>query len=527
LHIGAALVFVGCITPRYLGSPGEPVEVRMVEESKPITPLPPPPPMLDAMFAPSHSSDAPAYSPPMMQSAPAPTAQFASAQINGTALAADEPVSTFSVDVDTASYSMVRRSLTEGVLPPAGAVRVEEMVNYFPYQYAGTSDRGHPFQVSTELMPSPWKAGNQLIHIALRGYDVAPARRPRANVVLLVDVSGSMSDADRLPLLQRGFRSFVAQLRDDDLVSIVTYASGTGTALEPTLGKERSKIMAAIDALAAGGATAGADGLERAYALAEQHFDKQAINRVLLATDGDFNLGISNPYELEKFIVRKRNTGIYLSILGVGYNNLNDHLIQRLTQAGNGNAAYIDTLFEAKKAMSEAMGANMIPIANDVKVQVAFDPRQVAAYRLVGYETRMLKQDDFQDDRVDAGDMGAGHTVTAIYEITPLAGTSAPAQDALCTIRLRYKLPGDKRSLLTEHQVHAASARTTLRDVPPEPRFAVAVAAFGQRLRAEKGVGDFSYAQIAKLGESARGADPQGYRAEFVQLVKTAQQLSR
>jgi Ca-activated chloride channel family protein len=470
--------------------------------------------------------------------------KFPDQDANGVRLVAEQPVSTFSADVDTASYALVRRILSSGSLPPAGAVRVEEMVNYFPYKYATPASGAQPFGVTTEVMPSPWNGDRQLVHIAVRGHDIARAERPRANVVLLVDVSGSMAPDDRLPLLKKGFRLFAAQLRDDDRVAIVTYANGTKVALEPTTGKDKHKIIAAIDALGADGATAGAEGLQRAYEMAERNFDPKAVNRVILATDGDFNVGINDPKQLEKFIVDKRKSGVYLSIFGVGYGNLNDALIQRLTQSGNGNAAFIDSMLEARKAMSEELGSTMFPIANDVKVQVEFNPARVAAYRLVGYETRMLNRQDFKDDKVDAGDMGAGHSVTAIYEITPASGAGKLLEpmrynnektaksvdtaggDELCFVKLRYKLPGESVSRLTEHAVRAGSARASMSAVPEEQRFAVAVAAFGQRLRGEPQVGDFSYTEIAKLANSARGADNEGYRAEFVRLVRLTDTLS-
>jgi Ca-activated chloride channel family protein len=482
------------------------------------------------------------YPPPHIQPG---TDKFPDKDANGLVLVADQPVSTFSVDVDTASYAVVRRSLVSGAKPAPASVRVEEMVNYFPYQYATPASRAQPFAVMTEVMPSPWNAQNQLVHIAVRGYDIKASERPRANVVLLIDVSGSMQPQDRLPLLKKGFRLFAAQLRDEDRVAIVTYANGTSVALEPTSGKDKDKIVAAIEALGAGGGTAGADGLQRAYEMAERNFDPKAVNRVILATDGDFNVGISDPKQLEKFIAEKRKTGVYLSIFGVGYGNLNDALIQRLTQSGNGNAAYIDSLLEARKAMSEELGSTMFPIANDVKVQVEFNPALVAAYRLVGYETRMLNRQDFKDDKVDAGDMGAGHSVTAIYEITPASAANKlvdplrynseraarPAgnagRDELCFVKLRYKLPGESASKLTEHVVRASSARQSMAAVPEEQRFAVAVAAFGQRLRGEQQLADFSYNDIASLANSARGADAQGYRAEFVRLVRLTETMDK
>lgn len=476
---------------------------------------------------------------PMPQSAD----KFPDKDGNKSVLVSEQPVSTFSVDVDTASYAFVRRMLSDGRMPPQQAVRVEEMVNYFPYNYATPTNASQPFAVTTEVMPSPWQQGNQLVHIALKGYDIKAAARPRANVVLLVDISGSMGPRDRLPLLQQGFRLFAEQLRDDDMVSIVTYANGTAVALEPTSGKDKQKIIDVINNLHASGGTAGGDGLQRAYAQAERNFDPKAVNRVILATDGDFNIGITDPKQLEKFIVDKRKSGVYLSVFGVGLGNLNDALIQRLTQSGNGNAAYIDTLLEARKALAQELGSTMFPIANDVKVQVEFNPSQVAAYRLVGYETRMLNRQDFKDDKVDAGDMGAGHTVTAIYEITPAANagklvdplryaqtgkkkaTESGKSDELCFVKVRYKLPGQSASRQVEHAVRAGSARDSLDAAPDDQRFAVAVAAFAQRLRGEQQVADFSYGDIARLAEGARGADREGYRAEFVKMVRMAEAL--
>lgn len=483
---------------------------------------------------------------PVQMLAPVPQSadKFPEKEGNKSVLASEQPVSTFSVDVDTASYAFVRRMLSDGRMPPLQAVRVEEMVNYFPYKYAAPTKASQPFAVTTEVMPSPWQQGNQLVHIALKGYDIQAAQRPRANVVLLVDVSGSMGPRDRLPLLQQGFRLFAEQLRDDDMVSIVTYANGTSVALEPTSGKDKNKIIDVINKLQSSGGTAGGDGLQRAYAQAERNFDPKAVNRIILATDGDFNIGITDPKQLEKFIVDKRKSGIYLSVFGVGLGNLNDALIQRLTQSGNGNAAYIDTLLEARKALSQELGSTMFPIANDVKVQVEFNPAQVAAYRLVGYETRMLARQDFKDDKVDAGDMGAGHTVTAIYEITPAANAgklvdplryeqaakpkaASGKGDELCFVKVRYKLPGQSASKQLEHAVRADAARKSLDAAPDDQRFAVAVAAFGQRLRGEQHLADFSYGDIARLADGARGADPDGYRAEFVKMVRMAESLGQ
>ena len=348
-------------------------------------------------------------------------------------------------------------------MPPRESVRVEEMVNYFPYAYSSPENRAQPFRVTTTVMPSPWAADNQLLHIGIRGYDIARSERPRANLVLLIDASGSMQPSDRLPLLQQGFRLFVQQLRDDDRVAIVTYAGQAQTVLDPTLGRDKQKILDAIDNLRASGSTAGGEGLQRAYALAERHFDKEAVNRVVLGTDGDFNVGIYQSKGSRTLHRRQAQDRVYLSILGVGVGNLNDALMQRLAQAGNGNAAYIDSLLEARKAMNEELSSTLFPIADDVKIQVEFNPMQVAEYRLIGYETRMLRREDFNDDKVDAGDIGAGHTVTAIYEITPVGAQTTPARcaalsararersappttaraDEMAFVKLRYKLPGE------------------------------------------------------------------------------------
>jgi len=554
LALGAAIL-AGCSVqePGQLAQPGHPSPA--LAEAAPA-----PPPPLASTYAPAapqqrvtvtgSSIQAP-Y--PLLQRAPAPgfiviappqADKFPDKAANAVQLVSEQPVSTFSADVDTASYAFVRRQLSGGRLPPPQAVRVEEMVNYFPYRYAAPKTRNDPFAVTTEVMPSPWKAGNQLLHVAVRGFDLEQAARPPLNLVLLVDVSGSMAGPDRLPLLQQGLRLFADSLRDSDRVSIVTYANGTQVALEPTLGRDKDKIVAALDGLRASGGTAGGDGLQRAYALAERHRDPQAVNRVILATDGDFNIGITDPKQLERFIADKRKSGVYLSVFGVGTGNLNDALIQRLTQSGNGNAAYIDSLLEARKAMQEELGSTMFPIANDVKMQVEFNPRQVAAYRLIGYETRMLARQDFKDDKVDAGDMGAGHTVTAIYEITPASEAgklvdplrygdgkkAAPAGkggDELCFVKVRYKLPGQGASRETAHAVRAASVRSRIDAASEDARFAVAVAAFGQRLRGEAPLADYSYADIASLANEARGKDSGGYRAEFVRLVRMAETLGK
>ena len=452
---------------------------------------------------------------------------------------AAEPVSTFSIDVDTASYAFMRRSLNAGRLPPKNAVRVEEMINYFPYDYPRPETAETPFQPTVTVTPAPWRPTNKLVHIAIKGYDLVPAQRPRANLVFLIDVSGSMQPADRLPLVKNAFRLLLDELKPDDTVGIVTYASGSGVALEPTRVAEKAKILAAIDALSGGGSTAGAAGIADAYRLAEAHFDKEGVNRIVLATDGDFNVGISDLAELKGFIERKRAGGIFLSILGVGQGNYNDSLMQALAQNGNGTAAYVDTLSEARKVLVEEASATLFPIAKDVKIQVEFNPAAVSEYRLIGYETRALAREDFNNDKVDAGDIGSGHTVTAIYEVTPVgapkrvddlryqsqpaASSPAPAPDAeLAFLKLRYKLPKEDVSKLISLPITPALEKPEIAAAPEDVRFSVAVAAFGQLLRGDPHVQSYGYDAVLALAQGARGADPFGYRAEFVNLVRLA-----
>lgn len=454
-----------------------------------------------------------------------------------------EPVSTFSTDVDTASYAFVRRALNSGHLPPKDAVRVEEMINYFPYAYPAPDGADVPFKPTVTVLPSPWNANNKLVHIAIKGYEVKSAERPRANLVFLIDVSGSMGPADRLPLLKNAFRMLVDQLKSDDTVAIVTYASGSGVALEPTKIADKGKILAAIDRLQSGGSTAGAAGIADAYRLAEAGFDKSAVNRVVLATDGDFNVGITDRNELKSYIERKRQSGIFLSILGVGQGNHNDALMQTLAQNGNGTAAYVDTLNEARKVLVDEASSTLFTIAKDVKAQIEWNPGRVAEYRLIGYETRALRREDFNNDAVDAGDIGSGHTVTAIYEVTPVGAPlssdalrygKATASDAkpeavtasmsseLGFLKLRYKRPNDAASQLISLPLTDDLAKPSIADVPAEQRFSIAVAAFAQLLKGESALSGYTYDDVLALAQTARGDDPFGYRAEFLNLVRLA-----
>ena len=345
--------------------------------------------------------------------------RFEEFKTNPVRSAATDPVSTFSIDVDTASYSFVRRSLREGFLPQADTVRVEEMVNYFPYDWKGPDAASTPFNSTVTVMPTPWNANTKLMHVAIKGYDVKPAEQPKANLVFLLDVSGSMNAPDKLPLLQSAFRLLVSKLKPDDTVSIVTYAGEAGTVLMPTKVSERAKILSAIDNLTPGGTTAGEAGIREAYKLAEQSFVQGGVNRVMLATDGDFNVGQTDDDDLKRIIEEKRKSGVFLSVFGFGRGNLNDQMMQTIAQNGNGTAAYIDTLAEAEKVLVQDASSTLFPIAKDVKIQVEFNPAAVSEYRLIGYETRALDREDFNNDRVDAGEIGSGHSVTAIYEITP------------------------------------------------------------------------------------------------------------
>ncbi|WP_068115569.1 vWA domain-containing protein [Tropicimonas marinistellae] len=466
------------------------------------------------------------------------TETFANGAPNSLKIAAEEPVSTFSVDVDTAAWSVVRSSLMAGQLPPRYAVRVEEMVNYFPYDYPAPEPGGAPFAVSTTVSPTPWNPDTQLLQIGLQGTLPAIEDRPALNLVFLIDTSGSMQGPDRLGLLTQSFRLMLGQLRPEDRVAIVTYAGSAGEVLPPTPAGDRGTILAALDRLQAGGSTAGQAGLDQAYSVAEGMAGDGAVTRVILATDGDFNVGPSEPDALKADIARKREGGIYLSVLGFGRGNLNDALMQVLAQTGNGQAAYIDTLAEAQKVLVDQLTGTLFPIAQDVKIQVEFNPAVVAEYRLIGYETRALAREDFNNDRVDAGEIGAGHQVTALYEVTPLGspamlsdplryGSSASlagddTSDELAFLRLRYKLPGADASRLIEHPVPATAIASA-----SETAFATAIAGFGQLLRQSPYLGNWSWDEAIALAEANRGADTYGYRAEAVQLMRLARSLGQ
>ncbi len=473
--------------------------------------------------------------------------RFASADSNPIKQTAAEPVSTFSIDVDTASYAFVRRALNAGRLPPQASVRTEEIINYFSYDYPAPESSAEPFKPTVTVVPSPWNTANKLVHIGIKGYDLKSNERPRANLVFLIDTSGSMAPQDRLPLVKNGLRMLVDELKPDDTIAIVTYASGSGIALEPTRVSDKSTILAALNRLVAGGSTAGASGIEDAYRLAESNFEKSAVNRIILATDGDFNVGLNEDGDLKSLIERKRTAGIFLSILGVGAGNYNDRLMQTLAQNGNGVAAYADTLNEARKMLVEEASSTIFPIAKDVKIQVEWNPARVSEYRLLGYETRALKREDFNNDKVDAGDIGSGHTVTAIYEITPVGAEkksvddlryaapvkpttpviAASASIELGFLKIRAKLPNAETSTPLSLAITDALAKPSLAEAPTDVRFVTAVAGFAELLRGSPHLSGFTYDDVLALAGPARGDDPFGERSEFLNLVRLAKSAPR
>ena len=452
----------------------------------------------------------------------------------------DDPLSTFSIDVDTASYANVRRFLNGGSLPPRDAVRIEELINYFRFEYPRPAP-DVPFSVHTEVAACPWNSKHRLALIGLQSRPLDDDQVPARNLVFLLDVSGSMMPPDKLPLIRTAMRMLVDTLHERDRIAIVVYAGASGLVLPSTSGAEKEKIHQAIARLEAGGSTNGAAGITLAYRVAQDQFVKGGINRVILATDGDFNVGVTNQGDLTRLIEEKRATGIFLSVLGVGTGNVKDSTMERLADRGNGNYAYLDSLHEARKVLVKEAGATLVTVAKDVKIQVEFNPQNVAAYRLIGYENRVLRNEDFNDDKKDAGEIGAGHTVTALYEIVP-AGveietpsvdplkyqrsaqptTSTAGRDELMTVKLRYKAPDGSDSRLISVPV---KNRTT--DLSANVGFAAAVAEFGMVLRQSEHRGASTYRDAAALARRFRGADPDGYRAEFVRLVELAQSLPR
>ncbi len=448
------------------------------------------------------------------------------------------PLSTFSIDVDTASYSNTRRFLTQGILPPHGAVRIEELVNYFSYGYP--EPRGaEPFSITTEIAAAPWKPEHKLLHIGLKGKSIQSGQLPPRNLVFLLDVSGSMDEPNKLPLLKKAMALLARQLTARDRVAIVVYAGASGLALPSTAGDRPGEILAALDHLEAGGSTNGAQGITLAYQIARDHFQANGINRVILATDGDFNVGVTSQDELTRLIEKERESGVFLTVLGFGTGNYKDSTMEKLADQGNGNYAYIDSLQEARKVLVQEAGATLVTIAKDVKIQIEFNPARVQAYRLIGYENRVLRNEDFNDDKKDAGEIGAGHTVTALYEIVPVGvpfsgsgvdplkyqkpAPAAPGKGAneLATVKFRYKEPrGMLSKLLVVPVRNEPSARAS-----ENFRFSAAVAAFGMLLRDSEHRGRASFSMVRELAEGATGNDPAGHRAEFLKLVRLAEKL--
>jgi len=468
------------------------------------------------------------------------TAEYAHIDSNDFLMVRDHPLSTFSADVDTASYANVRRFITQGDLPPADAVRIEEMINYFTYTYPQPKGDA-PFSVTTDVIASPWNPRHQLALIGLQARRVEQADVPARNLVFLLDVSGSMMPSNRLPLVKNAMRLLVDDLRPQDRVAIVVYAGASGLALPSTPGSEKARIREELASLAAGGSTNGAEGIVLAYQQAQDHFIKGGINRVILATDGDFNVGVTSEGELVRLIEEKRKTGIFLSVLGVGESNLKDSRMEQLADRGNGNYSYLDSIHEAHKVLVSEAGATLVTVAKDVKLQVEFNPATVGAYRLIGYENRLLAAQDFNDDKKDAGEIGAGHSVTALYEIVPKgletpggatvdplkyqstpALSSAASKTELMTVKLRYKEPdGDTSRLIAATAVRSGESRVTT-----NTGFAAAVAGFGMLLRDSEHKGQTTYDLVLKLAREHRGDDAAGYRAEFIRIVEMAQRLA-
>ena len=451
----------------------------------------------------------------------------------------DNPLSTFSIDVDAASYSNVRRYIQANELPPAGAVRIEEMINYFKYDYEGPKS-DHPFEVHTEMSACPWNKDHRLVLVGLQGRKIPAETLPASNIVFLIDVSGSMDMENKLPLVKSSMKLLVEQLREQDKVSMVVYAGNAGLVLPATSGAQKIKIKDAIDRLEAGGSTAGGEGIKLAYKTAKNNFIASGNNRVILCTDGDFNVGVSSDDELERMIEQERKSGVFLTVLGYGMGNYKDNKMQKLADKGNGNHAYIDGISEAKKVLVNEFGGTLFTIAKDVKLQVEFNPQKVQGYRLIGYENRMLAKEDFNDDKKDAGELGSGHTVTALYEVIPVGVktqflekvdglryqkeesslTGAAKNGEIVNIKLRYKKPDGDVSSLIEHAV--MDNETKLENTSDNFRFAAAVAEFGLLLRNSSFKSDASFTQVISLAKKAKGEDKEGYRKEFIKLVSSA-----
>lgn len=471
------------------------------------------------------------------------TEGYATIHENGYKDVLRQPLSTFSIDVDKASYSNVRRFINTGQLPPVDAVRIEEMINYFNYDYPEPRGK-HPFSVYTELSVCPWNKDHQLLHVGLKGKSIDKTELPASNLVFLLDVSGSMNSPNKLPLLKNAFHLLVQELRPEDRVAIVVYAGAAGLVLESTPGSEKDRILAAISNLSAGGSTAGGEGLRLAYKIAGENFIEEGNNRIILATDGDFNVGVSSNAEMERLVETEKERGVFMTVLGFGMGNYKDDKMEIIADKGNGNYAYIDNIQEARKVLVTEFGGTLFTIAKDVKFQLEFNPARVMAYRLIGYENRLLNDEDFNDDKKDAGEMGSGHTVTALYELIPAGSdesmssidplkyqkteSSAKAVKAdpsaeLLTVKLRYKQPDGRTSTLYENPIRGIVRSE--KELSDDFRFSAAVAEFGLILRDSKFKSEASVEQILHLAQVARGKDGEGDRGEFIKIVKTAETL--
>lgn len=474
--------------------------------------------------------------------APADTERYPDATPNPVKRTSDQPISTFSIDVDTAAYSNVRRFIDEGRSPPRDAVRVEELINAFDYDYARPTAQSRPFAITTAVAASPWAPGREIVHIGLQGYELPAGEQRPLNLTFLVDVSGSMASADKLDLAKKAMNLAIDRLRPQDTLAVTYYAEGAGTTLQPTPGDEKLKMRCAVASLRASGGTAGATGMTNAYDQAQASFARDKVNRILMFTDGDFNVGVTDDKRLEDYVADKRGTGVYLSVYGFGRGNYQDARMQTIAQAGNGVAAYVGDLRDARRLFGPAFDTGAFPIADDVKIQVEFNPARVAEWRLIGYETRLLNEEDFANDRIDAGEVGSGASVTALYEITPVGGpTQVPERrypdnrigvgggdpnGEIGFVQVRFKQPGQSRSELIQQPLTNRASGPVGAQPPEATRWAIAVAGFGQKLRGDPWMAaDYGWDRIVDQAQGARGEDPYGDRAEFVQMVRAAESL--
>ena len=539
LCIAAALMVAACGDPSHRHNSGEKVSVinstpdEVIEEDVEI--------ISDeaALMEPSANATSKMIlsSPPQQRNAET----YKEIKENSFVAVAQQPVTTFSADVDRAAYANVRRIIGYGQIPPKDAVRIEEMVNYFDYDYPAPEEgSASPLRVSPELAPAPWNPNHLLLRIGLQAKKIDLAKAPPSNIVFLIDVSGSMDEENKLPLLQSSFKMLLGQLRPDDKVAIVTYANGTKVALPSTSVKDKEKIIKVLDNLYASGGTSGGKGIQLAYEQAQKSFIKNGNNRIILATDGDFNIGINNTTDLEKFIEKQRESGIYMSVLGFGMGNYRDDMAETIADKGNGNYAYIDNITEAKKVLVNELSGTLFAVAKDVKLQLEFNPKYVKEYKLIGYENRMLANEDFTNDKKDAGEVGAGHTVTALYELVPSDGKVAQSLryqsqelnekgkgNELGFLKIRYKDPKVKDAKSVEITEPLVFNKKALKETSTDYRFAASVAEFGILLRDNNNKANATYDQVIELAEGAIGKDPEGYRKEFVRLVKSVKMLPK